>query len=123
MANLCVLLDDALYPSCYIFSMVLCQAIIWKIQGDDGPHEASLLKLDCSKLKSRMGWMPHWTIQEAVKKTVEWYQMYIVSVRTKDDAEIVAATMKALMEKQIAGVFCCINHIQVMKWISAQQKI
>lgn len=39
---------------------------------DDGPHEASFLKLDCSLAKSVLGWAPRWNIAQAVKKTVEW---------------------------------------------------
>ncbi len=39
---------------------------------DGGPHEASFLKLDCSKLKRTFGWAPKWNIDKAVEKTVEW---------------------------------------------------
>ncbi|MCL2070627.1 MAG: CDP-glucose 4,6-dehydratase [Oscillospiraceae bacterium] len=42
-----------------------------------GPHEASFLKLDCSKIKSRLGWKPLYSIDEAVLKTVEWVKAYI----------------------------------------------
>lgn len=44
----------------------------WKIQGDNGPHEANFLKLDCSKSKSTLGWKPYWNIRTAVEKTVEF---------------------------------------------------
>ena len=40
-------------------------------------HEASFLKLDCSKLKAVFGWKPHWHVDEAVKKTVEWSRCYM----------------------------------------------
>lgn len=43
----------------------------------NAPHEASFLKLDCSKLKSTFGWKPRWTINEAVEKTVEWSKAWI----------------------------------------------
>ena len=39
---------------------------------DGGPHEASFLKLDCSKLKSTFGWQPRWNLDMAVEETVEW---------------------------------------------------
>lgn len=42
----------------------------------DFPHEASFLKLDCSKIKHTFGWMPQWNIETAVKKTVEWYKVW-----------------------------------------------
>jgi len=44
----------------------------WQIQGDDGPHEANFLKLDCSKAKAVLGWKPRWNIKTAVEKTVEF---------------------------------------------------
>lgn len=42
----------------------------------NAPHEASFLKLDCSKLKAAFEWRPRWHIDEAVKKTVEWTQVW-----------------------------------------------
>lgn len=40
---------------------------------EDNPvHEANFLKLDCSKLKSALGWSPRWHVGEAVEKTVRW---------------------------------------------------
>lgn len=44
---------------------------------DGGPHEANLLKLDCSKLKSRFNWQPRWNIEMVMEKTVEWTKNYI----------------------------------------------
>lgn len=49
----------------------------WVDRQEPGPHEAGLLKLDCSKLKSTFGWYPHWNIQTAVEKTVEWSKCWI----------------------------------------------
>lgn len=42
----------------------------------DAPHEANFLKLDCSKLKGRLGWRPRWDIRQAVRKTVEFSKIY-----------------------------------------------
>ena len=44
----------------------------WIDRYDGGPHEATFLKLDCSKLKRTFGWSPKWNIDKAVEKTVEW---------------------------------------------------
>ena len=44
----------------------------WIDRFDGGPHEANFLKLDCSKLKSTFGWTPHWNMEIAIEKTVEW---------------------------------------------------
>lgn len=45
----------------------------WIAQGDGGPHEANLLKLDCTKLKTTFDWKPVWNIEQAVAETTEWY--------------------------------------------------
>ncbi len=42
----------------------------------DAPHEAGILKLDCSKIKSNLSWKPVWGIREAVGRTVDWTKAY-----------------------------------------------
>lgn len=51
--------------------------IKWINKSDGGPHEANLLKLDCSKLKNTFGWKPHWNLDTAIEKVVEWTKCYI----------------------------------------------
>jgi CDP-glucose 4,6-dehydratase len=48
----------------------------WINEHDGGPHEASFLKLDCSRIKTVFGWRPTWHIREAVAKTIEWSKAY-----------------------------------------------
>lgn len=52
------------------------QGASWVYKGDNGPHEANFLKLDCSKLKSKFNWKPTWHIGKAIEKTVEWTKVY-----------------------------------------------
>lgn len=63
----------------------------WKNVSTEGPHEASFLKLDCSKLRSTFGWRPRWNIRQAVGKTVEWTKV----CQAQGD-------IPACMDKQIA---------------------
>jgi CDP-glucose 4,6-dehydratase len=37
------------------------------------PHEAGILRLNCDKFRNTFGWAPKWNIEDAVKRTVEWY--------------------------------------------------
>lgn len=37
------------------------------------PHEAGLLKLDCSQARSQLGWQGVWNFEETVRQTVGWY--------------------------------------------------
>ena len=46
--------------------------VTWRDVSVELPHEASFLKLDCSKIKAVLGWRPQWHIDEAIARTVEW---------------------------------------------------
>jgi CDP-glucose 4,6-dehydratase len=35
-----------------------------------------LLKLDCSKARSRLGWRGIWDVPQAIAATVDWYRTY-----------------------------------------------
>ena len=67
----------------------------WINQYDGGPHEASFLKLDCSKIKSKFGWTPRWGIDEAIEKTVEWSKIYLAG-----------KNVSACMDRQMEKFFC-----------------
>ena len=86
--------DDADCVTTGELADIFCRAwgdgACWQTHADGGPHEAHFLKLDCSKIKSELGWKPHWHIEEAVKKTVEWAKAW--------DA---GADMRAVSEEQI----------------------
>ena len=46
----------------------------WEIEDAPQPHEAQLLKLDCSKIQSRLGWKPLLRLKDALTMTTEWYR-------------------------------------------------
>ena len=52
------------------------EGLKWVNQYDGGPHEATFLKLDCSKLKTTLGWKPHWNLDTAMEKVVEWSKVW-----------------------------------------------
>lgn len=62
----------------------------WAVWYDEGPHEAGMLKLDCSKLRNTFGWQPRWNIETAVEKTVEWSKCWLFGedVRSCMDRQI-----------------------------------
>ncbi len=41
------------------------------------PHEASYLKLDCSKAKTELGWHPRWDLENAIYSIIEWTKAYM----------------------------------------------
>ena len=46
----------------------------WAICSQPQLREAHTLKLDCSNVGDRLGWRCRWSLDEALGKTVEWYQ-------------------------------------------------
>ena len=64
--------------------------IKWIDKYDGGPHEANFLKLDCSKLKTTFGWKPHWNLETAIEKVVEWSKVWVSG-----------GDVRAIMNKQI----------------------
>lgn len=49
----------------------------WEKEGLDQPHEANLLKLDCSKARNYLGWSPKWNLEIAVQKIVDWQKSFL----------------------------------------------
>jgi len=66
----------------------------WINKHDGGPHEASFLKLDCSKLKTTFDWTPRWNLAECMEKIVEWSKNWIAG-----------GDVRACMQKQINEFF------------------
>ncbi|SDP31577.1 CDP-glucose 4,6-dehydratase [Eubacterium maltosivorans] len=73
--------DDASWKNCYV----------------DGPHEATFLKLDCSKIKSVFGWKPRWNIEEAIKKTVKWKKEIL---NGKNSSEILEIQISEFLQRK-----------------------
>lgn len=49
----------------------------WKnVAQKNAPHEASFLKLDCTKARETFGWEPVWHVDEAIRETVLWYKAW-----------------------------------------------
>lgn len=63
----------------------------WKLESDsNAPHEAQYLKLDCSKIKTTLKWLPKWNIDTAIDMTITWSKFFL----DKGDINL-------LMDKQI----------------------
>lgn len=41
------------------------------------PHEASWLKLDCSKARQTLGWVPRWDLRTSLGAIVEWQRAWL----------------------------------------------
>jgi CDP-glucose 4,6-dehydratase len=58
----------------------------WDRPAGEQPHEAKLLKLDCSKARAALGWRPRLSLEKALEKVVDWHK----SVADGDDAREVS---------------------------------
>jgi CDP-glucose 4,6-dehydratase len=77
----------------------LCQRLSharWELEGTPQPHEASLLKLDSAKAKTKLGWAPIWSLETALDKTVEWHQAW------KEGQSMAEASIQQIEQYQVA---------------------
>ena len=49
----------------------------YSIDNNPQPHEANYLKLDCSKAKAELNWIPKWDIETALKSIVDWNKAFL----------------------------------------------
>ncbi len=54
-------------------SQCITGGLQWQVDTSDQPHEARLLKLDCSKSISFLGWKPQWGLEQALAHSFDWY--------------------------------------------------
>lgn len=52
------------------------QGARWEVEDAPQPHEASYLKLDCSKAHLNLGWQPQLDLSTAMSLVVDWYRAY-----------------------------------------------
>jgi CDP-glucose 4,6-dehydratase len=50
------------------------EPIPWRHDGGSHPHEAMYLRLDSSKARVRLGWIPRWDLDQALESIVSWYK-------------------------------------------------
>ena len=56
----------------------------WEKEGSEQPHEANLLKLDCSKARTQLGWIPKWSLETATQKIVQWQKAFQLNVNMQE---------------------------------------
>lgn len=69
--------DDDAQPVYWIVDEMLAAwgtNLGWTKPDGSQPHEAVLLRLDCSKARTELGWRPRLRLKEALAKVVEWHK-------------------------------------------------
>ena len=49
----------------------------WAVEKHIQPHEAKLLKLDCSKAKKLLNWYPIWNLGETLDLVINWHRSWV----------------------------------------------
>lgn len=61
-------------------------------------HEANLLKLDCSKARSALGWRPIWSFVKTMQQTAEWYR------ECYQNQAVISSSQLAEFRREVEGV-------------------
>lgn len=69
----------------------------WVLDSNPQPHEATYLKLDCSKALQTLGWQPRWTLDQALDRIVSWHKAAM------DGANMHDMCMSQIEEYQLAS--------------------
>ena len=48
----------------------------WQQEYSEQPHEAHSLKLDCTKAREYLSWVPKWSLEMAMQNITDWYHAY-----------------------------------------------
>ena len=51
-------------------------AASWTQDQSEQPHEAHSLKLDCSKARQYLNWIPRWNLEQAIENITQWQQAH-----------------------------------------------
>lgn len=57
----------------------------WQVSRGERPHEATLLYLDCAKVRRALDWRPVWGLEAGVAATATWYRAWL------QDGEVTSA--------------------------------
>lgn len=57
----------------------------WQLDENSHPHEARLLKLDCSKAKAELKWEPRWHVDQALEKIISWHHAWLKGQDMKEN--------------------------------------
>lgn len=97
----CVTTGEIATLFCEKWKQLAHQEVKWVNCHDGGPHEANFLKLDCSKIKSVLGWKPVWHIDMAIEQIVVWTEAYFrkEDIQEKMRQQIEAYKMQAEGER------------------------
>ncbi|GJQ58172.1 MAG: CDP-glucose 4,6-dehydratase [Candidatus Scalindua sp.] len=77
-------------------------SIHWELDNNGKhPHEAGYLKLDCSKAKTLLNWMPRLNLEEALERTVKWYYNHHLGKDMSNYTELELTSYEDCQDNQV----------------------
>jgi CDP-glucose 4,6-dehydratase len=73
--------------------------INWQHDKSQHSHEANLLLLDCSKVRTKLSWRPRWNLERGLTETVNWYQAFFARQNMQ---EITVSQIQRFMSEVIS---------------------
>jgi len=73
------------------------ESVSFEIDKDPHPHEANYLKLDSTKARNILGWVPVWNLEQTIDKIIEFYLAYI---ERKNTIEICNSQIDQYLSRQ-----------------------
>ena len=67
---------------------------VWRQDKSEQPHEAHALKLDCSKARQYLNWVPKWTLEQAINNIAQWQHAY------QQDSKMQEVSLQQIMKYQ-----------------------
>jgi len=58
--------------------------VSWRPTGENGPPEDAIIQLDCTRIRSVLGWQPRWKITRAIAETVAWTKAWTAGQHPAD---------------------------------------
>ena len=91
--------DDDARPVSWIVERLaeMRKDVHWQCDESQQPHEANYLKLDSSKARSRLHWLPRWRLHEALQETLDWHQAW------RRGGNMHAVTLEQIAQYQMSG--------------------
>lgn len=87
-----------------LFQQYWGEGFSWVSEAEkNAPHEDKVLKLDCARFRETFGWRPHWHVEKAVQKTVNWTKAWLAG---RDIPAEMDRQIEDFMKKNAGGSLC-----------------
>lgn len=81
----------------------------WILDEANHPHEASNLKLDCAKAKTKLNWHTLYNLEKALDETIDWYKGYQAGANIRDTTVIQIKNFMSQTKNEVSPKLAAIS--------------